>query len=49
MSIWYFPRADILCYYIDRCDLRGFIRAMNAGTSHVRYQFFLAGTTFTHL
>jgi hypothetical protein len=25
--------------YIDRCDLWGFIREINSGISHVRYQF----------
>ena len=34
-------------YYIDRCDLWGFIREINSDISHVRYQFFSAGTTFT--
>jgi hypothetical protein len=33
-------------YYIDRCELWGFIREINSGISHVRYQFFFpAGTT----
>ena len=36
-------------YYIDRYDLWGFIREKNSGISHVRYQFFLARTTFTQL
>ena len=36
-------------YYIDRCDLWGFICEINSGISHVRYQFFPAGTTFTQL
>jgi hypothetical protein len=36
-------------YYIDRCDLWGFTCEINSGLSHVRYQFFPAGTTFTKL
>jgi hypothetical protein len=36
-------------YYIDRCELWGFIHEVNSGISHVRYQFFPAGTTFTQL
>jgi hypothetical protein len=36
-------------YYIDRCELWGFIREINSGISHVRYQFFSAGTTLTQL
>ena len=36
-------------YYIDRCELWGFIREINSGISHVRYQFFHARTTFTQL
>ena len=39
----------ILSYYIDRCEFWGFIREINSGISHVRYQFFLAGTTFAQL
>jgi hypothetical protein len=31
------------------CELWGFIREINSGISHVRYQFFPAGTTFTQL
>jgi hypothetical protein len=27
-------------YYIDRCELWGFIREINSGISHVRYQVF---------
>jgi len=27
-------------YYIDRCELWGFIREINSGISHVKYQFF---------
>jgi len=27
-------------YYIDKCELWGFIREINSGISHVRYQFF---------
>jgi hypothetical protein len=38
-----------LYYYIDRCELWGFIREIDSGISHVRYQFFAAGTTFTQL
>jgi len=29
-----------MTYYIDRCDLWGFLREINSGISHVRYQFF---------
>ena len=36
-------------YYIDRCELWGFICEINSGISHVKYQFFPAGTTFTQL
>jgi hypothetical protein len=36
-------------YYIDRCELWGFIREINSGISHVKYQFFLTGTTLTQL
>ena len=36
-------------YYIDRCDLWGFTCEINSAISHVRYQFFPAGTTFTQL
>jgi hypothetical protein len=35
---------NILHYYIDRCELWRFIREIN-----VRYQLFLAGTTFAQL
>ena len=31
-----------MCYYIDRCELGGFIREINSGISHVKYQFFPA-------
>jgi hypothetical protein len=31
------------------CELWGFIREINSGISHVRYQFFPTGTTFTQL
>ena len=31
------------------CELWGFIREINSGISHVRYQFFPARTTFTQL
>ena len=27
-------------YYIDWCELWGFIREINSGISHVKYQFF---------
>jgi hypothetical protein len=37
------------CYYIDRCELWGFICKINSDISHVKYQFFPAGTTFTQL
>ena len=36
-------------YYIDRCELWGFIRKINSGISHVKYQFFPAGTTFAQI
>jgi hypothetical protein len=36
-------------YYIDRCELWGFIREINSGISHVKYQFFPTVTTFTQL
>jgi hypothetical protein len=36
-------------YYIDRCELWGFIREINSDISHVKYQFFPTGTTFTQL
>jgi hypothetical protein len=36
-------------YYIDRCELWGFMREINSDISHLRYQFFPAGTTFTQL
>ena len=39
----------MILYYIDTCELWGFIREINSGISHVRYQFFPAGTTFTQL
>ena len=31
---------NINIYYIDRCELWGFIREINSGISHVKYQFF---------
>ena len=34
-------------YYIDRCELWGFIREINSSISHVKYQFFPARTSFT--
>jgi hypothetical protein len=37
-----------ICYYIVRCELRGFIREINSGISHVIYQFFPAGTTLNN-
>ena len=43
------PTLNKICYYIDRCELWGFIREINSGISHVTYQFFPAGTTFTQL
>ena len=30
-------------YYIDRCELWGFIRGINSGISHARCQFYPAG------
>jgi hypothetical protein len=38
-----------ITYYIDSCELWGFIREINSGISHVKYQFFPTGTTFTQL
>ena len=43
----YFPPTANKCYYIDRCELWGFIREINSGISDLKYQFFPAGTTFT--
>jgi hypothetical protein len=31
---------DIKSYYIDRCELWGFIREINSEISHMKYQFF---------
>jgi len=31
---------DVGSYYTDKCDLWGFIREINSGISHLRYQFF---------
>jgi hypothetical protein len=39
----------IVIYYIVKCELWGFIREINSGILHVKYQFFPAGTTFTQL
>jgi hypothetical protein len=39
--------SDKWIYYIDRCELWGFIREINSDILHVKYQFFPAGTTFT--
>jgi hypothetical protein len=33
-------------YYIDRCELWGFIREINSDISHVKYQFFLRRNYF---
>jgi hypothetical protein len=41
--------CDKKSYYIDRCELWGFICEINSGISHVKYQFFPTGTTFTQL
>jgi hypothetical protein len=35
-------------YYIDRCELRGFIREINSGISHVKYQFFFQPELLLH-
>jgi hypothetical protein len=43
------PRAIIVYYYIDRCELWGFIGEIYSDISYVKYQFFPAGTTFTQL
>ena len=48
-DINYLQTVSIQYYYIDRCDLWGFIREINSGISHVRYHFFPTGTTFTQL
>jgi hypothetical protein len=40
-----FKVFDKLHYYIDRCELWGFISEINSSISHVRYQFFSTGTT----
>ena len=40
---------DIMYYYIDRCELWGFICEINSGISHVKYQFFPTRTTFAKL
>jgi hypothetical protein len=32
--------GDILFYYIDRYNVRGFTREIHFGISHVRYQYF---------
>ena len=37
---------NVYCY-IDRCELWGCIRNINSGISHVKYQLFPTGTTFT--
>jgi hypothetical protein len=37
---------NVYCY-IDRCELWGCIHEINFGISHVKYQFFPTGTTFT--
>jgi hypothetical protein len=41
--------TNAVVYYIDKCELWGFIREINSNISHVRYQLFPAGTTFTQL
>ena len=41
--------CNISFYYKDRCELWGFIREINSDISHVKYQFFPTGTTFTQL
>jgi len=47
---WHKSLTNFIAYYcIDRCELWGFIREINSGISHVRYQFFPTGTTFTQL
>jgi hypothetical protein len=40
---FYIFKYFFLSYYIDRCELWGFIREINSGISHVKYQFFPAG------
>ena len=39
--------SDKWIYYIDRYELWGFIQEINSDISHVKYQFFPAGTIFT--
>jgi hypothetical protein len=36
-SCWLCAKVN---YYIDKCELWGFIREINSGISHVRYHFF---------
>jgi hypothetical protein len=49
-NVYYIPVVcNIIVYYIDRCELWGFIGEINSDISHVKYQFFSAGTTFTQL
>jgi len=45
-NIIYHGSSNIFFYYVDRCELWGFIREIKSGISHVKYQFFHAGTTF---
>ena len=40
--ICHFCEPIHLVYYIDRCELWGFIREINSDISHVKYQFFPA-------
>ena len=42
-------KLRMISYYIDRCELWGFIREIYSDISHVKYQFFPARTTFIHL
>jgi hypothetical protein len=40
--------CDSSNYYIVSCELWGFISEINSGISHVKYQFFPAGTTLNN-
>jgi len=42
LELWYVTQLSTIFqfYYIVRCELWGFIREINSGISHVKYQFF---------
>jgi hypothetical protein len=42
-------KSLIVYYYIDRCDLWGFIREINSGISRVRYHFFPPNYFYTSI